>query len=96
MNVEMLAALRLQGFYLMPGVLNTTSKTQETDQNCGPFKGAYRANIRDLTQARFDQSLTIGVSDLPLLVFGGNCPKTGVQLKDSFGSAFSVESNLSV
>ena len=33
LNVEMLADLRLQGLYLVPGVPNTTHVTQETDQN---------------------------------------------------------------
>ena len=94
MNVEMLAALRLKGIYLVPGVPNTTGKTQETDQNYGPFKGMFRGNVRDLSQARFDRNLSLQVTDLPLLVFGGTCQKTGVVLNDAFSSAFSVESNL--
>jgi len=40
-NIEMLASLRLQGLCLVPGVPNITGKTQETDQNCGPFKGSF-------------------------------------------------------
>jgi hypothetical protein len=71
MNVEMLARLRVQGLYLVPGVPNTTSVTQETDQNYGPFKGTYRGNIRTLSQARFDSGKVLHVTDLPLLVFGG-------------------------
>ena len=51
MNVDMLAKLRLQGLYLIPGVPNTTGQTQETDQNYGPFKSLFRANIRALSQA---------------------------------------------
>ena len=94
MNEEMLAKLRLQGFYLVPGVPNTTSKTQETDQNYGPFKSSFRNNIRLLSQARFERKLTLQVTDLPLLVFGGKCPKTGVDLTDSFTSAFNVAANL--
>jgi len=35
MNFEMLARLRNLGFYLYPGVPNTTSVSQETDQNYG-------------------------------------------------------------
>lgn len=93
-NVEMLASLRLQGLYLVPGVPNTTGKTQETDQNYGPFKSSFRANIRELSQLRFDKKLTVTVTDLPLLVFGGTCPKTGIELIDSFGKAFSIESNV--
>jgi hypothetical protein len=41
MNLTMLARLRLMGLYLVPGVLNTAQVTQETNQNYGPFKGAY-------------------------------------------------------
>lgn len=95
-NVAMLATLRLQGLYVIPGVPNTTGKTQETDQNYGPFKSAFRANIRTLSQARFDKDMTISVCDLPLLVFGGECPRTGVQLIDAFDKAFRVVMNLSV
>jgi DDE superfamily endonuclease len=94
-NLEMLAKLRLQGCYIVPGVPNTTGKTQETDQNYGPFKSAYRSNIRTLTQARFDNNLQIGVHDLPLLVFGGTCTRTGVQLVDAFTQAFATHKNLS-
>ena len=50
MNVEMLAALRVQGFYLVPGVPNSTSTTQETDQSYGPFKSCYRSNIRTVSR----------------------------------------------
>lgn len=95
MNIEMLANLRIQGLYVVPGVPNTTSKTQETDQNYGPFKGSYRGNIRTLSQARFDSKLPLHVTDLPLLVFGGKDPETGVELDDAFRTAFSIETNLS-
>ena len=43
-NLEMLARLRVLGLYLVPGVPNTTSRTQETDQNYGPFKSSFRSN----------------------------------------------------
>jgi len=39
MNADMLAHLRIQGLYAMPGLPNSTGKTQETDQSYGPFKG---------------------------------------------------------
>ena len=93
-NLDMLARLRLIGCYVVPGVPNTTGKTQETDQNYGPFKHHYRANIRTLTQARFDKKLSIGVHDLPFLVFGGKCSKTGVELTDAFSKAFSIQRNI--
>jgi hypothetical protein len=79
----------------VPGVPNTTGKTQETDQNYGPFKSKYRSNIRQLSQRRFEKKLPLAVIDLPLLVFGGECPSTGVILEDAFTAAFSIERNLS-
>ena len=82
MNLEMLAALHLQGLYLVPGVPNTTSKTQETNQSYGPFKSGYRSKIWKLSQAHFEPSLSLKVTDLPLLVFDGKCEKTGIELPD--------------
>ena len=40
-NAEMLAKLRIRGFYLIPGVPNTTHVTQATDKNYGVFKSQY-------------------------------------------------------
>jgi hypothetical protein len=95
LNVEMLADLRLQGLYLVPGVPNTTAKTQETDQNYGVYKTSFRTNLRNLSQCRFENQLSLRVSDLALLVFGGYCPQTGMKLRDAFSDAFSIERNLS-
>jgi hypothetical protein len=95
-NIEMLADLRLQGCYLVAGVPNTTAVTQETDQNYGPFKLAYRKNIGRLSQARFDRDLAVNITTLPLLVFGGVCEKTGVELTNAFQEAFSHDSNRAV
>jgi hypothetical protein len=39
LNVDLLMELKLMGWYMYPGVPNTTAVTQETDQNYGPFKG---------------------------------------------------------
>lgn len=50
MNVEMLARLCVQGLYLVPGVPNTTHRTQETDQNYGIYKLSFRDNLRVLSQ----------------------------------------------
>jgi hypothetical protein len=95
MNVSMLASLRVQGIYIIPGVPNTTSKTQETNQSYGPFKSAFPTNIRLLSQARFERGSSLKVVDLPMLVFGGVCSATKVVLADAFSEAFSVERNLS-
>jgi hypothetical protein len=69
LNVEMLAKLRVQGLYLVPGVPNTTGQTQETDQNYGQYKTAFRDNLRVLTQSRHDRGFTLQVSNLPRLVW---------------------------
>lgn len=94
LNVEMLADLRLQGLYIVPGVPNTTAKTQETDQNYGLYKSVVRENLRSLSQCRFDLQLTLRITDLPLLVFGGVCPSTGMVLRDAFSESFSIARNL--
>jgi hypothetical protein len=95
LNVEMLADLRLHGLYLVPGVPNTTHHTQETDQNYGIFKSSFRENLCKISQCWFENSLTLKVCNLLLLVFGGECPSTGLVLRDSFSDAFSIERNLS-
>lgn len=94
-NIQMLADLRLLGLYLVPGVPNTTHVTQETDQNYGLYKSVVRGNLRELSQARFDNKETMHTTDLPLVVFGGHCALTGVVLRDAFSEAFSIQRNLS-
>ena len=94
MNVEMLADLRLQGVHLVPGVPNTTHVTQETDQNYGLFKSGFCSNLRLLSEKRQAKRRTIGVSDLPLLVFGGYNCITQSRLSNAFERAFSQERNL--
>jgi len=95
MHLPMLASLRLKGLYVVPGLPNSTGKTQETDQNYGPFKTYYRGNLADLAQARFEKKKTIHVNDLPLIVFGGKDPATGIHLKNAFEGAFNREQCLS-
>ena len=95
MNIDLLARLRLIGIYLYPGVPNTTTVTQETDRNYGPFKNAYRRNLLKLSQARFDMKHGLKGSDIPLLVFGGIDDITGIELEDAFNLSFNRESNLS-
>jgi len=85
----------LKGLYVVPGLPNSTSKTQETDQNYGPFKTHYRGNLLDLSQARFEKRKTTTINDLPLIVFGGTDPATGIELKNAFELAFNKEQCLS-
>ena len=49
LNLQMLAKLRVRGFYLIAGVPNTTHVTQATDRNYGWFKSIYRNNLTKLT-----------------------------------------------
>ena len=41
LHTPLLVRARTLGFYLYPGVPNTTAVTQETDQNYGPFKSQF-------------------------------------------------------
>jgi len=49
MNVQMLAHLRLRGLFVVPGLPNSSGKTQETDQIYGSFKGCHRTNLHTLS-----------------------------------------------
>ena len=68
-NTEILAQLRLKGFYLIPCVLNTTHVTQATDRNYGQFKSVYRENLKTLTGHQFNLNKTIQPTDIPQLIF---------------------------
>ena len=52
LNVELLARMKFFGFYLYPGVPNTTAVSQETDRNYGPFKTQFRKNLDEVIDAR--------------------------------------------
>ena len=56
---DMLARLRVCGFYLIPGVSNTTYVTQATDKNYGVFKSVYRTNLIKVTEYRCNENMTI-------------------------------------
>jgi len=94
LNVEMLAHLKLKGMYLMPGVPNTTQVTQETDQSYGQYKSGYRKNLRILSQARQASKKPMLITDLALLIFGGNDRVTGIRIDNTFENSFSVARNL--
>ena len=95
MNLPMLAALRSKCLCLVPGIPNTTGKTQETDQNHGPFKTCHCSNLALLAQSRFEKKKTNAISDLPLIVFGGTDPETHVVLKNAFELAFNHDQCIS-
>jgi hypothetical protein len=92
MSLDLLALLRLDGFHLFPGVPNTTAVTQETDQNYGPFKGAYARNLDALVDEQIAQGKTTSIPAwmVGLIVFGGCDPETKLELPESaFGVGFS-------
>ena len=93
LNIEMLAKMKLLGFYLLPGVPNTTHITQATDQNYGRFKSVYRQNLAKLTEHQQLTKKTIQPMDIPLLVFGGLDDAVDIELQNSFSSAFGFEQN---
>jgi hypothetical protein len=66
LNARFVAQLQLLGFYLYPGVPNTTAVSQGRDMNYGLFKTQYRNNLADMV----DQHLKAGksVSLQPCLV----------------------------
>ena len=90
----MLARLRIRGFYLIPGVPNTTHVTQATDRNYGVFKSVYRNNLALLTEQRSKEKKSIQPTDIPLLIFGGGPQDIG--LKSAFEEAFAFEKNIKI
>ena len=103
LNTEMHAKLRCLGFYLYPGVPNTTHVTQETDQSYGLFKSIVRKNLEQITADRLSAkkkpetknvTLNFPPSLIGLLVFGGVDEATGVSgYEDAFAAAFAEEKN---
>ncbi len=94
MNIQLLADLRESGFILFPGVPNTTAVTQETDQNYGPFKGAYSKNLDRIIEERVEKNKPTSLPAwmVGLIVFGGTDLETGFRLEESaFQAGFSRE-----
>ncbi len=97
LNTELLAELRLLGFYLYPGVPNTTAVTQETDRNYGPFKSRFRRNLGEIVDARIMQNKSVSIQPwlIGMIVFGGTDPETGFRVTEcAFTHGFSKESCL--
>ena len=92
-NAEMLAKLRIRGFYLIPSVPNTTHVTQATDKNYGLFKSVYRENLSKLTEFRCSIKKSIRPTDIPVLIFGS---QDEVDLRSAFEEAFAYKKNISI
>ncbi len=83
-NVELLAELCTQGWYLYPGVPNTTAVSQETDRNYGPFKTQFRNNLAAIVAQRLAEKKSVSLQPwlVGLIVFGGVDEITGFELTD--------------
>ena len=96
-NSSMLAKLRIRGFYLIPGVPNTTHVTQATDRNYSMFKSVYRNNLGKLTDyitSGNNEKKTIQPTDIPLLIFGGGPQE--IDLQDAFELSFGYDQNTKI
>ena len=84
LNIELLAELRLLGWYLYPGVPNTTAVSQETDRNYGPFKSQFRSNLATITDKRLEQKKSVSLQPwlVGMIVFGGTDMVTGFELTE--------------
>ena len=97
LNVPLLAHLRERGWYLYPGVPNTTAVSQETDQNYGPFKTQFRKNLAEIVDARLaaEESVSLQPWLVGMIVFGGSDLVTGYEVPDcAFSKGFSREACL--
>jgi len=94
LNVELCAELKLMGWYMYPGVPNTTAVTQETDRNYGPFKGQFRSNLGNLVDARIKAKKSVSLQPwlVGLVVFGGTDEETGYEIAQcAFSAGFSPD-----
>lgn len=101
MNTRLLAKLKHRGFYLYPGVPNTTHVTQETDRNYGPFKTQFVTNLKNVVENRIVKGLggikcvTLPMWMVGLIVFGGTDPDTGFKVEEcAYSRGFSTEACL--
>ena len=85
LNVNLLAKLHLLGYYLYPGMPNTTSVTQETDRNYGPFKSwfRFRANLGEIIDAPIAAKKSVLLQPwlVGLILFGKMDKETGFEIK---------------
>jgi hypothetical protein len=97
MNIELLAELRLLGFYMYPSVPNTTVVSQETDQNYGPFKTQFQKNLAMVTDQQLEKNKSVSLQPwiVGLIVFGRTDPITGFKLTgNAFKAGFSKKACL--
>ena len=96
-NLHLLASCCLMGFYLYPGVPNTTAVSQETDRNYGPFKNAFRSILEVIVQNRIEKGKSTSLSPwiVGLVVFGGVDPVTKINVeRNAFEEGFNKDACL--
>lgn len=96
LNTTLLAYLRYHGFILYPGVPNTDSVTQETDQSYGPFQSAVHTNLQLINDERIaaDRPKSLSPWIVGLVVFGGKELEKGLIVGSAFQLGFSHEQNI--
>ena len=66
---ELLAELRCLGFYLYPGVPNSTAVSRETNGNYGPMKTGFRSNLKELVDERIMANVSMSLAPIWLALF---------------------------
>ena len=96
MNGDLTSRLQNLGFYLFPGLPNSTHVTQDTDQLYGPFKSNFQKNLERLYSNRLSaenrETRTLQKADLGLLIFGGKDTVTNTDgYIDAFAKTFDYD-----
>jgi hypothetical protein len=75
---------------LFPGVPNTTTVSQETDQNYGPFKTQYCKNLDAVVDERLKKGKSTAMApwQVGLIVYGGTDIETGLVVKSALDAGF--------
>jgi hypothetical protein len=97
-NTDLMAYLRFRGFYLIPGLPNSTHVTQEMELLIGALKSVFYQNLEKLTRGCLMRKRAVpsGVEIVGLLLFGGsflhNDPDENI-IDEQFINAFQVAGN---
>jgi hypothetical protein len=92
-NTELMAYLRVRGFYFIPGLPNSTHVTQEMELLFGQLKSVFCNNLEKLTRGCLQRNLSIPSSAeiVGLLLFGGSYfPDENDTDEDKFINSFQV------
>jgi hypothetical protein len=72
-NTDLMAYLRVRGFYFIPGLPNSTHVSQEMELLIGELKSSFYLNLEQLTRGCLEHNRPVpsGVEIVGLLLFGG-------------------------